>query len=83
MRNNTKKYKNFMKCQNLIDFSERKVYATKKGKKQKETGGDKKHETGAETEKTHDFLLCDCTDCDSAVKPSAFSKTSRTKSNGS
>ena len=40
-----KKYKSFMKCQNLIDFSERKVYATKK-KENQETGGDT-DETGA------------------------------------
>lgn len=38
-----------MKCQNLIDFSERKVYATKK-KENQETGGDT-DETGAKTEK--------------------------------
>ena len=38
-----------MKCQNLIDFSERKVYATKK-KENQETGGDT-DEAGAETEK--------------------------------
>lgn len=42
-----------MKCQNLIDFSERKVYATKK-KENQETGGDT-DEAGAKTEKTHDF----------------------------
>ena len=42
-----------MKCQNLIDFSERKVYATKK-KENQETGGDT-DEAGAKTEKTHNF----------------------------
>ena len=49
-----------MKCQNLIDFSERKVYATKK-KENQETGGDT-DEAGAKTEKTHNFLLCNCAD---------------------
>ena len=44
-----------MKCQNLIDFSERKVYATKKEENQ-ETGGDT-DETGAKTEKTHKFFI--------------------------
>lgn len=38
-----------MKCQNLIDFSERKVYATKK-KENQETGGDT-DEAGAKTKK--------------------------------
>jgi len=36
---NIKKYKSFMKCQNLIDFSERKVYATKKERKSRNRRG--------------------------------------------
>lgn len=38
-----------MKCQNLIDFSERKVYATKKERKSRNRRGT--GETGAKTEK--------------------------------
>ena len=41
-----------------------------KKKENQETGGDT-DETGAKTEKTHNFLLCDCADRHSAVKSSA------------
>ena len=53
-----------------------------KKKENQETGGDT-DETGAKTEKTHNFLLCDCADRHSAVKSSAFPETSRAKSNRS
>ena len=53
-----------------------------KKKENQETGGDT-DEAGAKTKKTHNFLLCDCADRYSAVKSSAFSVTSRAKSNRS
>jgi hypothetical protein len=53
-----------------------------KKKENQETGGDT-DEAGAKTEKTHNFLLCDCADRHSAVKSSAFPETSRAQSNRS
>ena len=50
-----------------------------KKKENQETGGDT-DEAGAETEKTHNFLLCGCADRLSADKSSAFPVTSRAQS---